>query len=117
MAEIYIPATGECEFLDDLDFIAEARTVRFSLDGTHYEVDLSAANLEKIREALQPSIKVSHIVRRETLNDEVSSPGFAVCGPLGDASLQVRPLCQRSVECRLPGACVEGPCPKSLTTR
>ncbi len=48
---------------------------------------------------------------------EVFSPGFAVRGPLGEASLQVRPLGQRSAECRLPGACAEGPRPKSLTTR
>jgi hypothetical protein len=33
---------------------------------------------------------------------EVFSPGFAVRGRLGEASLQIRPLCQRSVECRLP---------------
>jgi hypothetical protein len=50
-------------------------------------------------------------------SDEVFSPGFAVCGRLREASLQVRPLSQRSVGCRLPGACAEGPRPKSLTTR
>ena len=33
---------------------------------------------------------------------EVFSPGFAVRRRRGEASLQVRPLCQRSVECRLP---------------
>ena len=48
---------------------------------------------------------------------EVFSPGFAVRGRLGEASLQVRPLCQRTVECRLPGARAEGSRPKSLTTR
>ena len=48
---------------------------------------------------------------------EVFSPGFAVRGRLREASLQVRPLSQRSVGCRLPGACAEGPRPKSLTTR
>ena len=67
MAKIYIPATGECEILDDIDFMAEARTVRFSLDGTHYEVDLSAANLQKLRDHLQPFINFSHIVRRDDI--------------------------------------------------
>jgi hypothetical protein len=48
---------------------------------------------------------------------EVFSPGFAVCGRLGEASLQVRPLRQRSAECRLAGACAERPRPESLRTR
>ena len=65
MARIYVPATGECEFLDDIDFVAEARTIRFSVDGTYYEVDLSAANLQKLRDSLQPFINVSHVVRRD----------------------------------------------------
>jgi hypothetical protein len=76
MAKIYIPATGECEFLDDLDFMTPARTIRFSLDGTHYEVDLSEANLRKLRDALQPFISISHIVRRENLDHEASDIGF-----------------------------------------
>ena len=72
MAKIYIPATGECEFLDDLDFMTPARTIRFSLNGTHYEVDLCEANLQHLRECLQPFIKFSHIVRRENLDHEAS---------------------------------------------
>jgi hypothetical protein len=67
MAKIYIPATGECEILDDIDFMTEARTVCFSLDGIHYEVDLSASNLQMLRDELQPFIKVSHIVRRDDI--------------------------------------------------
>ncbi len=66
MAKIFIPATGECELLDDIDFMSEARTVRFSLDGIHYEVDLSEANLQRLRDSLQPFIRFSHIVRRDT---------------------------------------------------
>ena len=76
MARIYIPATGECEFLDDIDFMAEARTIRFSLDGTYYEVDLSAANLQKLRDALQLFIKFSHIVRRDTSAAETTDIGY-----------------------------------------
>jgi Lsr2 len=68
MARIYIPATGECELLDDIDFMAEARTVCFSLDGTHYEVDLSTSNLQKLRDYLQPFINISHIVRRDHIS-------------------------------------------------
>ncbi len=65
MAKIYIPATGECEFLDDIDFMAEATTIRFSLERIHYEVDLSEINLQKLRDSLQPFIQVGHIVRRD----------------------------------------------------
>jgi hypothetical protein len=48
---------------------------------------------------------------------EVFSPGCAARKWLGEASLQVRPLRQRSVECRLAGAGAAEPRPKSLTTR
>src|SRR3954451_20482577 len=72
MAKIYIPATGECELLDDIDFIAEARTIRFILEGVHYELDLSEANLQKLRDSLQPFIRFSHVVRREDLRPETS---------------------------------------------
>jgi hypothetical protein len=76
MARIYIPATGECEFLDDIDFVAEARTIRFSVDGTHYEVDLSPANLQKLRDCLEPFIRFGHIVRRENNHHETTDIGF-----------------------------------------
>jgi hypothetical protein len=65
MAKIYIPSTGECELLDDIDFVTEASTVRFSLEGIHYEVDLSEANLQGLRDSLEPYIRISHLVRRE----------------------------------------------------
>jgi hypothetical protein len=67
MAKIYIASTGECEILDDIDFTAEARTIRFSLEGIHYEVDLSEANLQQLRECLRRFINVSHVVRRNDI--------------------------------------------------
>jgi hypothetical protein len=67
MARIYIPATGQCEFLDDIDFMTEARTIGFSLEGIHYEVDLSEANLQQLRECLRRFINVSHVVRRDDI--------------------------------------------------
>jgi hypothetical protein len=67
MAKIYIPSAGECEILDDIDFMAEARTVSFSLEGIHYEVDLSEANLQQLRECLRRFINVSHVVRRDDI--------------------------------------------------
>jgi len=65
MAKIYIPADDECEILDDLDFMSPARTVQFSVDGIHYEVDLSEKHVEEMRALLEPFIRFSHVVRRE----------------------------------------------------
>jgi hypothetical protein len=39
-------------FIDDIDGGEAAGTVRFGLDGTEYEIDLSAANAEALRNAL-----------------------------------------------------------------
>jgi hypothetical protein len=39
---------------DDLDGGAADETVHFCLDGKDYEIDLSDANAEKLREALRP---------------------------------------------------------------
>src|ERR1700721_2725994 len=39
--------------IDDLDGGEAAATVRFGLDGTEYEIDLSAAHSEELRKALE----------------------------------------------------------------
>jgi hypothetical protein len=41
---------------DDLDGSPAAEAVRFSFDGLAYEIDLAAANRERLREFLQPFI-------------------------------------------------------------
>jgi hypothetical protein len=41
-------------FVDDLDGSEAEGTVRFGLDGTSYEIDLSAAHAEELRNALAP---------------------------------------------------------------
>lgn len=53
------------ELIDDLDdtTIEDGGTQTFSLNGTAYEIDLSAANLEKMREALAPFIAAGRRVR------------------------------------------------------
>jgi hypothetical protein len=40
--------------IDDLDGSEAAETVSFALDGTTYEIDLSADNAAKLRDALSP---------------------------------------------------------------
>ena len=43
-------------FIDDLDGGEAAGTVRFALDGTQYEIDLSASHSEELRKALEQYI-------------------------------------------------------------
>ncbi|WP_136611778.1 histone-like nucleoid-structuring protein Lsr2 [Sinomonas albida] len=45
--------------VDDLDGGSADETVRFGLDGSSYEVDLSHANASKLREALQEYVSVA----------------------------------------------------------
>ena len=55
-------------FIDDLDGTEADGTVRFSLDGTEYEIDLTAGHTQQLREALAPYVdagrRVSGSVRR-----------------------------------------------------
>jgi hypothetical protein len=39
-------------FIDDLDGSAAEGTVRFSMDGTEYEIDLNAKHAQELRDAL-----------------------------------------------------------------
>ena len=52
--------------VDDLDGKliedGQADSVRFSLDGTHFEIDLSTANARAFRDVLSPYTKVATIV-------------------------------------------------------
>ena len=54
------------ELIDDLDetIIEDGGTQTFALNGTTYEIDLSTANAEKMREALAPFIEAGRRVRR-----------------------------------------------------
>lgn len=42
------------KLVDDLDGGSADETVRFALDGVQYEIDLSDANAEKLRDAFSP---------------------------------------------------------------
>jgi hypothetical protein len=44
-------------FIDDLDGSEAGGTVRFGLDGTEYEIDLSTAHSEQLRTALEQYIR------------------------------------------------------------
>jgi len=50
--------------IDDLDHTEADETVKFGLDGVQYEIDLSAKNASKLREALKPYIKAGTKIGR-----------------------------------------------------
>ena len=41
---------------DDIDGSSADETVKFALDGTNYEIDLSTANATKLRDAMAPFV-------------------------------------------------------------
>lgn len=45
--------TTQVVLTDDLDGGEAAETVAYAVDGTHYEIDLSAENAEKLRSVLE----------------------------------------------------------------
>lgn len=45
--------------VDDFDKSPDAKTIRFSVERSHYEIDLKPENIEKLYEALAPFIKVA----------------------------------------------------------
>jgi nucleoid-associated protein Lsr2 len=46
----------ETLLVDDLDGSTADETVRFAFEGRSYEIDLSAANAERLRSSLQPFV-------------------------------------------------------------
>jgi hypothetical protein len=53
----------ESFLVDDLDGGKADETVRFSFDGRSYEIDLSAANAERLRTSLQPFVAAARKAR------------------------------------------------------
>jgi hypothetical protein len=49
----------EVHLEDDLDGGPADHTASFALDGRNYEIDLSTANAEKLREALRPFVSAA----------------------------------------------------------
>jgi hypothetical protein len=55
----------ETKLIDDLDGGPAAESVNFALDGRSYEIDLSAKNATKLRNALAPYVEAGSRVRPE----------------------------------------------------
>ena len=52
--------------VDDFDGTEAAETVRFSIDGRPYEIDLTKANANELRRALRPYVDRARVARRTT---------------------------------------------------
>ena len=71
--------------IDDLDGGRADETVRFSLDGRDYEIDLSVDNAHLLRDALQPYVSVA---RRTGMHRLAHTPRDGE--PASDDSQEIR---------------------------
>lgn len=61
--------------VDDIDGASEAdETVTFAVDGVEYEIDLSSANAEKLRNQLSPWAEHGRRITRRGRAGAISSP-------------------------------------------
>lgn len=68
-------------FIDDLDGTEADGTVRFSLDGTEYEIDLNADHTQQLREALAPYVGAGRRVSGSTRRPARSGRRPQASGP------------------------------------
>lgn len=61
------------KMIDDLDGSEATRTIRFSIDGAHYTIDLSDENADKFREAFAPYIANGRRVTSRNVTSRKSS--------------------------------------------
>jgi len=68
-------------FIDDLDGSEAEGTVRFGLDGTHYEIDLNAVHAKELRTALArytgAGRKITGSTRRPARNTGKTTDGLS----------------------------------------
>jgi hypothetical protein len=76
----------ETSFIDDLDGTPAEGTVRFGLDGTDYEIDLSAEHAQALREALARYVDVA----RRAPSAQGQTRGGRKAAPSGPNSTEVR---------------------------
>jgi hypothetical protein len=61
--------------IDDLDGSEATQTVTFALDGTNFEIDLSATNAKRLREILTPYIEHSSRARHRSITLVMAATG------------------------------------------
>jgi hypothetical protein len=68
----------EVQFIDDIDGGPADTTISFTVDGTSYEIDLSAAHAEEFRAAIRPFIAAARKVGATTRR---AAKGVRSAGP------------------------------------
>lgn len=71
---------------DDLEGGPAEETVQFGLDGQQYEIDLSTANAEKLREALRPYAAAGR--RGQAKSARATGPRSSIGGNLETAKIR-----------------------------
>lgn len=74
-------------FVDDLDGSHAEGTVRFALDGAHYEIDLNTAHAQKLRHALAPYAEAGRRVTGPARRP-ARKPGMAVMNGLNTMEIR-----------------------------
>lgn len=65
-------------YVDDLDGSDAEGTVRFSLDGAHYEIELSAAHATELRNALAPYVEAGRKIPRRAGRNHRKAAGKGI---------------------------------------
>ena len=97
---------------DDIDGSDADETIRFSLDGASYEIDLNASNAARLRDALSPFIESGRTVGSSTSNSArtariASSPATLFSRLNDDEKLRFRAWADMATARRISDAKVE----------
>ena len=63
------------EFIDDIDGSSAERTFTFAVDGTHYEIDLSAENIAEFKSAIGGFIESARKIKSSSNGRRSRSAG------------------------------------------
>jgi len=66
--------------IDDLDGQPADETITIGLDGAHYEIDLTAANADKLRQVVAPFVASATKIGRDTSRGRTRAAGAASGG-------------------------------------
>src|SRR2546421_10598468 len=65
----------EVQLIDDLDGSKAEESIKFSLDGINYEIDLSKKNAAKLRAGLEPYVNAGQKLGRASVHRVATSRG------------------------------------------
>jgi hypothetical protein len=82
--------TTVVELVDDIDGGSADETVRFGLDGSAYEIDLSSANAERLRAELAPYVGHARKAGRATAGRPARGGGPARTSSDRERSAEIR---------------------------